>query len=94
MVSFLEKLIEIDCGEKYRSLSQVGKSRWILLLREYFFSAWSSDWRGGWRWLTAPIGVESVSLQAVALPQTRSRVIARLFCVPLREIFDGFRLSK
>jgi hypothetical protein len=29
--SFLEKLIEVDCGENRRSLSQVAESRWILL---------------------------------------------------------------
>jgi hypothetical protein len=46
MVSFLEKLIEADCGERRRPLSQVGESHWILVLREYVFSAWSSDWRG------------------------------------------------
>jgi hypothetical protein len=31
MVSFLEKWIEVDCGEYRRPLSQVAKSRWILL---------------------------------------------------------------
>jgi hypothetical protein len=31
MVSFLEKLIEVDCGENRRPLSQVAESRWILL---------------------------------------------------------------
>jgi len=46
MVSFLEKLIEVNCGENHCPLIQVGESYWILLLREYFFSAWSSDWRG------------------------------------------------
>jgi hypothetical protein len=34
--SFLENLIEVNCGEGRRSLSQVGESRRILL-REYFF---------------------------------------------------------
>jgi hypothetical protein len=38
MFSFLENLIEVDCGERRRSLSQVAQSRWILA-REYFFSA-------------------------------------------------------
>jgi hypothetical protein len=36
MVSFLEKLIEVDCGDGRHSLSQVGESRRILLPREYF----------------------------------------------------------
>jgi hypothetical protein len=31
MVSFLEKLIEADCGERRRPLSQVAEPRWILL---------------------------------------------------------------
>jgi hypothetical protein len=31
VVSFLEKLIEVNCGENRRLLSQVGESRWILL---------------------------------------------------------------
>jgi hypothetical protein len=43
--SFLENLIEVDCGEIRRALIQVGESRSILL-REYFFSAWGYDWRG------------------------------------------------
>jgi hypothetical protein len=46
VVSFLENLIEVDCGEGRSSLSQVAQSRWILLPREYFFSAWGSDWHG------------------------------------------------
>src|SRR5215475_11581920 len=29
--SFLEKLIEVDCGENHCPLSQVAESRWILL---------------------------------------------------------------
>jgi hypothetical protein len=36
MASFLEKLIEIDCGNGRRSLNQVAQSRRILLRREYF----------------------------------------------------------
>jgi hypothetical protein len=47
MVSFLEKLIEVDCGENRRPLSQVGESRWILLAN--IFSAHG-----------VPIGAESV----------------------------------
>ena len=43
--SFLEKLIEVDCGENHRPPIQVAESRWILLAN-IFFSAWSSDWRG------------------------------------------------
>ena len=31
MVSFLEKWIEVDCGENRRPPSQVAESRWILL---------------------------------------------------------------
>ena len=31
MFSFLEKWIEVDCGENRRPLSQVAESRWILL---------------------------------------------------------------
>jgi hypothetical protein len=34
--SFLEILIEVDCGNDYRTLIQVGQSRWIWLPREYF----------------------------------------------------------
>ena len=60
--SFLENLIEFDCGDDRRSLSQVGESRWILALREYFFSAWSSDWRG--------VG----EIAGRRTPQTQSRV--------------------
>jgi hypothetical protein len=44
MVSFLESLIEVDCGENRRPLCEVAESRWILLAN--IFSAWSSDWRG------------------------------------------------
>jgi len=47
MVSFLEKWIEVDCGENRRPLSQVGESRWILLAN--IFSAHG-----------VPIGAESV----------------------------------
>jgi len=46
MVSFLEKWIEVDCGENRRPLSQVGESRWILLAN--IFSAHG-----------VPIGAES-----------------------------------
>jgi hypothetical protein len=49
--SFLEKWIEADCGERRRPLSQVGESHWILVLREYVFSAWSSDYAESARWL-------------------------------------------
>jgi hypothetical protein len=58
MVSFLEKWIEVDCGEGRRPLSQVAESRWILLAN--IFSVHG-----------APIGAESVRLQVIALPQTR-----------------------
>jgi hypothetical protein len=44
--SFLEKLIEVDCGEYRRPLSQVAESRWILLAnifqRMEFRLAWGS----------------------------------------------------
>ncbi len=63
--SFLEKLIEADWGEKHRPLSQVAESRWILLAN--IFSAHG-----------VPIGAEPERRQVVALPQTRSRVRARL----------------
>jgi hypothetical protein len=33
---FLSRKFEINCGNHHRSLNQVGQSRWILLLREYF----------------------------------------------------------
>jgi hypothetical protein len=36
MVSFLEKLIDADCGDGRRSLNQVAQSRGILPPPEYF----------------------------------------------------------
>jgi len=51
--SFLEKWIEVDCGENRRPPSQVAESRWILLAN--IFSAHG-----------VPIGAESDSLQVVA----------------------------
>jgi hypothetical protein len=39
VLSFLENLIDVDCGEGRRSLNQVAEPRRILL-HEYFFSAW------------------------------------------------------
>jgi len=51
MVSFLEKWIEVDCGENRRPLSQVGESRWILLAN--IFSAHG-----------VPIGAESACKSA------------------------------
>jgi hypothetical protein len=59
MVSFLEKLIEVDCGEYRRPLSQVAESRWILLAN--IFSAHG-----------VPIGAESVRLKVIAL---RERIL-------------------
>jgi len=58
MVSFLEKWIEVDCGENRRPLSQVAESRWILLAN--IFSVHG-----------VPIGAESVRLQVVALVNWR-----------------------
>jgi hypothetical protein len=49
VVSFLEILIELDCGENRRPLSQVAESRWILLAN--IFSAHG-----------VPIGAEMMSL--------------------------------
>ena len=69
MVSFLENLIEVDCGDGRRSHSQVAQSRWIWLPREYFSAH------------GIPIGAESERRQVIALPRTRSR--ARLFSLPL-----------
>ena len=54
MVSFLEKLIEVDCGENCRSLSKVGESHWILLTAQIFVRQGS-------------IGAELVRRQVVAL---------------------------
>jgi hypothetical protein len=45
MVSFLEILIEVDCSEGRRTLSQVGESRGICLPRDYIFQRMDSDWR-------------------------------------------------
>jgi hypothetical protein len=53
VVSFLEKLIEVDCAENRRSLSQVGESHWILLAN--IFSAHG-----------VPIGPELERRQVVA----------------------------
>jgi hypothetical protein len=77
--SFIENLIEVDCGENHRPLSQVAESRWILLAN--IFSAHG-----------VPIGAESASLRGVALSQTRSRVRARLFAFGSRP--SGFALSR
>jgi hypothetical protein len=46
MVSFLEILIEVYCGEGRHTLTQVAQSRWIWLPREYIFQRMDSDWRG------------------------------------------------
>jgi hypothetical protein len=50
--SFLEILIEVDCGKGRRPLSKVAESRWILLAN--IFSAHG-----------VPIGEESVRLQVI-----------------------------
>jgi hypothetical protein len=41
MASFLEKLIDADCGNGRRSLKQVAQSLRILLPREYIFQRMS-----------------------------------------------------
>jgi hypothetical protein len=47
MVSFLEKLIEVDCSENRRPLSQVGESHWILLAN--IFQRMEFRLAGSWR---------------------------------------------
>jgi hypothetical protein len=66
--SFLEKLIEVDCGERRRPLSQVGESPWILL-REYIFSVSG-----------VPIGAEMARWQVVGVLAAIRRLVMPATC--------------